>query len=157
MHIHPHALTHTSTHTHTCTNLCTLLHIIGKQTTQTCMHMHKPVQIHAHASTYLFARMHTYNNNSKHSCIQMQPSMSIHLRTHMNTKTDTCTYHCLRHAQSWRAFVRSTMGLDRHSPPFYYPPTKSEEYSFGASVHSVRPEPYLSTYWSDLMHSWFKC
>ena len=49
---------------------------------------------------------------------------------------------------------------------FYYPPTKSEGYSFGvvrASVHSVRPstlfvcpEPYLSTYWSDLIHSWYK-
>ena len=44
-----------------------------------------------------------------------------------------------------------------------YPPTKSEGYSFGCvrpSVHSVRPsvrpEPYLSTYWSDLIHSWYK-
>ena len=47
--------------------------------------------------------------------------------------------------------------------------TKSEGYSFGVvrpsipSVHSVRlstlfvlPEPYLSTYWSDLIHSWYK-
>ena len=48
----------------------------------------------------------------------------------------------------------------------YYPPTKWEEYSFGiirASVNSVRPstlfvcpEPYLSTYWSDLIHSSYK-
>ena len=45
----------------------------------------------------------------------------------------------------------------------YYPPTKSEGYSFGCvrpsipSVRpSVRPEPYLSTYWSDLIHSWYK-
>ena len=57
----------------------------------------------------------------------------------------------------------------------YYPPTKSEGYSFGASVHPsvhpfrpsfrpsvcpstlfVCPEPYLSTYWSDLIHSWYK-
>ena len=45
----------------------------------------------------------------------------------------------------------------------FYPPTKSEGYSFGVvrvSVRpfrpSVRPEPYLSTYWSDLIHSWYK-
>ena len=44
-----------------------------------------------------------------------------------------------------------------------YPPTKSEGYSFGVvrasvrpSIPSVRPEPYLSTYWSDLIHSWYK-
>ena len=48
----------------------------------------------------------------------------------------------------------------------YYPPTKSEGYSFGVVRSSVRPfrpsalfvclEPYLSTYWSDLIHSWYK-
>ena len=45
----------------------------------------------------------------------------------------------------------------------YYPPTKSEGYSFGLSLYSVhpshffvRPEPYLSTKWSDLMHIWYK-
>ena len=52
----------------------------------------------------------------------------------------------------------------------FYRSTKSEGYSFGVvrpSVHSVRPsvrpstlfvcpEPYLSTYWSDLIHSWYK-
>ena len=55
-----------------------------------------------------------------------------------------------------------------------YPPTKSEGYSFGVVRASVRlsvrpfrpsfrpsalfvcPEPYLSTYWSDLIHSWYK-
>ena len=50
-----------------------------------------------------------------------------------------------------------------------YPPTKSEGYSFGrdiVSASSIRPsipsalfvcpEPYLSTYWSDLIHSWYK-
>ena len=40
-----------------------------------------------------------------------------------------------------------------------YPPTKSEGYSFGVlrpSTLFVRPEPYLSTYWSDLIHSWYK-
>ena len=47
--------------------------------------------------------------------------------------------------------------------PVNYPPTKSEGYSFGVvrasvrpSIPSVRPEPYLSTYWSDLIHSWYK-
>ena len=49
---------------------------------------------------------------------------------------------------------------------YYYPPTKSEGYSFGVVSPSVRPfrpsalfvclEPYLSTYWSDLIHSWYK-
>ena len=52
----------------------------------------------------------------------------------------------------------------------YHPPTKSERYNFGVvcvsvrpSAHSfrpstlfVRPEPYLSTYWSDLIYSWYK-
>ena len=52
----------------------------------------------------------------------------------------------------------------------YYPPTKSEGYSFDVvrpclrpSIPSVRPstlfvcpEPYLSTYWSNLIHSWYK-
>ena len=52
----------------------------------------------------------------------------------------------------------------------YYPPTKSEGYGFGVvrpSAHSVLrsvclstlfvcPEPYLSTYCSDLIHSWYK-
>ena len=52
----------------------------------------------------------------------------------------------------------------------YYPQTKSEGYTFGvvrASVRLFRPsvhpstlfvcrEPYLSTYWSDLIHSWYK-
>ena len=45
-----------------------------------------------------------------------------------------------------------------------YPPTKSEGYSFGVVRPSFRPfvlpcvrtEPYLSTYWSDLIHSWYK-
>ena len=51
----------------------------------------------------------------------------------------------------------------RYHVPYYYPPTKSEEYSFGVVRVSVRPstlfvcpEPYLSTYWSDLIHSWYK-
>ena len=42
----------------------------------------------------------------------------------------------------------------------FYSPTKSEGYSFGVVHPSVRPfrpslrlEPYLSTYWSDLIHS----
>ena len=53
---------------------------------------------------------------------------------------------------------------------YFYPPMKSQGYSLGfvrASVHPsvrssipsalfVRPEPYLSTYWSDLIHSWYK-
>ena len=49
----------------------------------------------------------------------------------------------------------------------FYPPTKSEGYSFGVVCLSIRPsvrpsaifvcpEPYLSTYWSDLIHSWYK-
>ena len=41
----------------------------------------------------------------------------------------------------------------------YNPPTKSEGYSFGVvspSALFVRPEPYLSTFWSDLIHSWYK-
>ena len=44
-----------------------------------------------------------------------------------------------------------------------YPPTKLEVYSCGivrASIHSFRasvcPEPYLSTYYSDLINSWYK-
>ena len=40
----------------------------------------------------------------------------------------------------------------------YYPPMKSEGYSFGVVTPSSlfgRPEPYLSTYWSDLIHSWY--
>ena len=40
------------------------------------------------------------------------------------------------------------------------PPPKSDGYSLGVvrlSVHTfVCPEPYLSTYWSDLIHSWHK-
>ena len=39
---------------------------------------------------------------------------------------------------------------------YYYPPTKSEGYSFGVVRRSVRPDSYLSTYWSDLIHSWYK-
>ena len=41
----------------------------------------------------------------------------------------------------------------------YYPPTKSEGIVLAPSIPStlfVRPEPYLSTYWSDLIHSWYK-
>ena len=45
----------------------------------------------------------------------------------------------------------------------FYPPTKSEGYSFGVvrasvrpSIPSVRPDSYLSTYWSVLIHSWYK-
>ena len=51
----------------------------------------------------------------------------------------------------------------------YYPPTKSEGYSLGvvcagvcpsvrlsARPHFFHSEPYLSTYWQDLMHSWYK-
>ena len=52
-----------------------------------------------------------------------------------------------------------------------YPPTKSKGYSFGVVRACVRssvlpsvrpstlfvcPEPYLSTYWSDLIHSWYE-
>ena len=37
-----------------------------------------------------------------------------------------------------------------------YPSTKSEGYSFGVVRPSVHPEPYLSTYLSDLIHSWYK-
>ena len=44
----------------------------------------------------------------------------------------------------------------------FYPPTKSEGYSFGGfhpvlpSILYVPPEPYLIPYLSDLMHSWYK-
>ena len=46
----------------------------------------------------------------------------------------------------------------------YYPPTKSEGYfwsrpcvcPFRPSTLFVCPEPYLSTYYSDLIHSWYK-
>ena len=43
----------------------------------------------------------------------------------------------------------------------YYPLTKSEGYGIVCmSIQSVltfrRPEPYLSTYWSDLIYSWFQ-
>ena len=43
----------------------------------------------------------------------------------------------------------------QHENLYNYPPTKWEGYSFGivhASTLFVRPEPYLSTCWPDLMH-----
>ena len=50
--------------------------------------------------------------------------------------------------------------------PVYYQPTKSEGYIYGVvcasvrpfrpSTFFVRPEPYLSTSWSDLNHSLYK-
>ena len=56
-----------------------------------------------------------------------------------------------------------TLSISEFISVIYYPATKSEGYSFGVvracvrpSVHSVRPEPYLSTYWSNLIHSWYK-
>ena len=40
---------------------------------------------------------------------------------------------------------------------FFIPRRSRRDIVLASSVRpSVRPEPYLSTYWSDLIHSWYK-
>ena len=62
------------------------------------------------------------------------------------------TVHGSRQAQK---SLCDSINKESRIDTYYYPLTKSEGYSFGVVGPSslfVRPEPYLSTYWSDLIH-----
>ena len=58
-----------------------------------------------------------------------------------------------------KLFSGVNMNASKVKVPRFYPPISlfsflSHEYSFVRT--SVRPEPYTSTHWSDLMHSTYK-
>ena len=66
--------------------------------------------------------------------------------------------------QAYRHLMKAHLSLHICTvlPEPYYPLMKSEGYSFGVVRRSIPsalfvcPKPYLSTYWSDLIHSSYK-
>ena len=85
----------------------------------------------------------------------------IYWKDNVNTGTGKMrksieTVHGSRQAQK---SLCDSINKESRIDTYYYPLTKSEGYSFGVVGPSslfVRPEPYLSTYWSDLIHWWYK-
>ena len=110
----------------------------------------------------------------KHLTVQSVRNFSlvITVRDVRQTILDT-TLHALNSASmdsqqkqvSWPALKILILSIPHHFKncgilcytPIFIPRRSRRDIVLASSVRpSVRPEPYLSTYWSDLIHSWYK-
>ena len=103
-------------------------------------------------------------------CAQPQIRLRIaYLRNCLDPKTQLNYFLCVlkRNKNSWYSIPNFFIAYDALRLPFFIPRRSRRDIVLASSVRpsipSVRPsalfvcpEPYLSIYWSDLIHSWYK-
>ena len=121
--------------------------------------------IHSFKNIYFFCRAFSFVLFTVHVVKNVQVTSKLSPQNHFITKHILFLkqFHqycdllilCIWHVQSISPCLPNKSR--KRTEITFYPLTKLEGYSFGVvrpSIPSVRPDSYLSTYWSDLIHSW---